>query len=145
VNERTVSRDNGPGSSAPKAAVPAERHATEYLAAERTFLAWMRTCISIIGLGFVIAKFGVWLEELARRLDPNANIHGTGLSLAIGVAIMAVGGALSILALAHYHLVNKAIEQGEVRASRGLVATVAIAVAASAVLVIIYLLLTTRT
>ncbi len=87
----------------------------------------------------------MWLEQLARRLDPGASIHGTGASLAIGVVVMALGGLLSILALAHYHLVNKAIERGEVQASRGLVATVALTVALSAVLVIIYLLLTTRT
>jgi len=34
------------------------------LANERTFLAWVRTCIALIGLGFIIAKFGLFIEEL---------------------------------------------------------------------------------
>jgi putative membrane protein len=29
----------------------------ESMANERTFLAWIRTCIALIGLGFIIAKF----------------------------------------------------------------------------------------
>jgi putative membrane protein len=48
--------------------LPDDRKATEYLANERTFLAWIRTSIAVITLGFVIAKFGVWLREIATRL-----------------------------------------------------------------------------
>lgn len=35
----------------------------ESMANERTFLAWIRTCIALIGLGFIIAKFGLFVEE----------------------------------------------------------------------------------
>jgi len=38
--------------------------ATDYLAAERTVLAWIRTGIALMGLGFVLARFGLFLEEL---------------------------------------------------------------------------------
>ncbi|HQT34040.1 MAG: YidH family protein [Thiobacillus sp.] len=47
-----------------------EKRATEYLANERTFLAWIRTSIAIISLGFVVAKFSLWLRELAAQLHP---------------------------------------------------------------------------
>ena len=30
-----------------------------YLAAERTFLAWIRTSVSLMGFGFVIARFAL--------------------------------------------------------------------------------------
>jgi putative membrane protein len=36
--------------------------ASDHLANERTFLAWIRTSISIIVFGFVVAKFGITLR-----------------------------------------------------------------------------------
>jgi putative membrane protein len=45
-----------------RTALPEDRRAAEYLANERTFLAWIRTSIAVITLGFVIAKFGVSLR-----------------------------------------------------------------------------------
>ena len=122
--------------------LPEDRKATEYLANERTFLAWIRTSIAVITLGFVIAKFGVWLREIATRLDPQTPVRSTGMSLPMGVTMMALGGALAVLAAWHYHLVNLAIERGEVRANRGLIVIVTIAVALLAVMMIAYLLLT---
>ena len=40
--------------------------ASDHLANERTFLAWIRTSISIIVFGFVVAKFGITLREYLR-------------------------------------------------------------------------------
>ena len=41
------------------AAIDETKRATEYLANERTFLAWIRTSVAVVSLGFVIARFGV--------------------------------------------------------------------------------------
>jgi len=125
-----------------KAKIPEEKKATEYLANERTFLAWIRTSIAVISLGFVVAKFGVWLRELAKRLAPQAPLPASGMSLPMGIAMMVLGGALAVLAAWHYHLVNQAIDRGEVRANRALIITVTIAVALLALMMIAYLLLT---
>jgi putative membrane protein len=51
-----------------------DKKATEYLANERTYLAWIRTSISIMSLGFVVAKFSVWMRELVVRLDPGTPV-----------------------------------------------------------------------
>jgi putative membrane protein len=98
--------------------LPDHQKCTEHLAVERTFLAWVRSSIAIISLGFVVAKFGVWLRELALRLDPQLQIYSSGISLPIGVGMMSFGGLLVILAAWHSHLVHQAIERGEVRANR---------------------------
>jgi putative membrane protein len=133
-----------------KASISEYQKASEYLSAERTFLAWMRTSISVITLGFVVAKFGVWLRELSKRLQPGTGVGpggngtGTGLSLPIGVAMMAVGAVLAILAVWHYHIVNKAIERGEVRANRAMVISVALSIACIAAVMIIYMLVAAR-
>ncbi len=123
------------------AKIPEKDLASEFLAAERTFLAWVRTSISVITLGFVIAKFGVWLRELSAHLEPGAHIHQTGMSLPIGEVMMAFGGILVVLAAVHYHAVNRAIELGEVRANRGLVVIVTILVALLAGWMMVYMML----
>ena len=39
------------------------------LAIERTYLAWIRTGLAMMGFGFVVARFGVFLRELERARD----------------------------------------------------------------------------
>ncbi len=127
-----------------RATISDDRKATEYLANERTFLAWIRTSIAVMSLGFVIAKFDVWMREFATRIEPQMDLHRTGISLPMGITMMAFGGVLAMLAAWHYHIVNLAIERGEVRANRTLIVIITIAVALLAVMMIGYLLLTVR-
>ena len=119
-----------------------DSRATEYLANERTFLAWIRTCIAVISLGFVIARFGVWLREFSVRLGGKGEIQSTGFSLVTGVAMMALGSVLTILAAWRYRAINRAIDKGEFQADRGLVIIVTVSVALLGAVMIAYLLLT---
>lgn len=52
-----------------------------YFAAERTLLAWLRTAIAVIGLGFLIARFGVFLVMLRGQTEQThqatASVIGT--------------------------------------------------------------------
>ena len=42
-----------------------------FFAAERTLLAWVRTALAIMGFGFVVARFGLYLRMLAGHpIDP---------------------------------------------------------------------------
>jgi|GEM_PF-5432662 len=43
----------------------------EHQANERTFLAWLRTSIALIGFGFAIARFGLFLRQLRVALTHN--------------------------------------------------------------------------
>ena len=114
--------------------------ASEYLANERTFLAWIRTSIAVISLGFVIARFSIWLNQMAESSGVR-NPH-TGASLPIGVAMMSFGGCLSILAYLRFKTVNRQIEAGEIRADKGLVRLVTLFVVALSVAVVIYMIRT---
>ncbi len=112
-----------------QATIDETKRATEYLANERTFLAWIRTSVAVVSLGFVIARFSVWLRELAVHQEPQVQAHRAGISLPIGVAMMTLGGLLAVLAAWRYHVVNRDIERGKVSADRGLVILVTVMVA----------------
>ncbi|WP_439628350.1 YidH family protein [Gemmata sp.] len=58
-----------------------------YFAAERPLLAWVRTGLAMTGFGFVVAKFGLFLREIAhvRGLPPHRQ-SGTAL-MVFGVAV----------------------------------------------------------
>jgi putative membrane protein len=128
-----------------KKPLPDHQKGTEHLAAERTFLAWVRTSIAVISLGFVVAKFGVWLRELASHLDPQMSTRGSGLSLPIGVGMMAFGAVICVLAAWHFHAINLAIERGEVQPNRALVIAITAGVALLAAIMIAYMFLTAHT
>lgn len=119
-----------------------DKRASEYLANERTFLAWVRTSIAVISLGFVVTKFSVWLRELANQVSPGTPIRPTGASLPIGVSLMALGALLVVLAARRYCLVNRKIRSGKVSPDHGLVIFVTVVTMLLALAMIAYMLLT---
>jgi putative membrane protein len=113
---------------------------TELLAAERTFLAWVRTSIAVASLGFVVAKFGIWLREFAAQINPDIHIPSTAMSLPIGIIMMLFGGALTVGAAWHFRVIRQSIMKGEVRSSGPLVVVITLGVTILTVLMILYLL-----
>lgn len=92
----------------------------QYLANERTFLAWLRTSIALIGLGFVVARFGLFLREfqVVIQQQERTGSFGKGLlsehpfSSFLGVVMIALGVALVVYSLKSYRDGNKQIESG---------------------------------
>jgi putative membrane protein len=68
-----------------------------YLAAERTFLAWVRTSVSLMGFGFVIAKFALWTRELGLA-DPGLTPARVALSTWLGFGMVCVGVFVCVMA-----------------------------------------------
>jgi putative membrane protein len=78
-----------------------------YLAAERTFLAWIRTGLAMMGLGFVIARFGLFLREF-QNAQPNIPIKNYGLSFWFGTGLILLGAAINaVSAVNHVQTVRK--------------------------------------
>jgi putative membrane protein len=118
------------------------RHASEYLANERTFLAWIRTSIAVVSLGFVIARFSVWLAELPIATGSQPPPKTTGTSLHLGVGMMAFGALLAGLGVWRYHVLNRAIRRGDVGPHTLMVALVTLGVILLAGAMIVYMLFT---
>ena len=128
----------------PSRLVPLPSHASDHLANERTFLAWLRTSIAIIALGFVMAKFSVWLRQFLFTLAPTAKVPSVGASLPAGLALIAFGAIVSLLAYWRYRSVERAIDAGHYRPARGLLMLVTAAVVVVSFAVVVYLLVATR-
>jgi putative membrane protein len=65
-----------------------------FFAAERTLLAWIRTGLATIGLGFVVARFGLFLRMLRNAPDESARLGST----LIGVGLVLLGTAAIAMA-----------------------------------------------
>ncbi len=89
-----------------------------YMAAERTFLAWLRTGIALMGFGFVVARFGLFLREVSVSNNvPAPPAHG--FSLPAGVALIVLGIVVNIIAAIRHHRYIKALDRGQFRQTYG--------------------------
>jgi putative membrane protein len=120
--------------------IPNAQQGQEYLANERTFLAWIRTSIAVVSLGFVVSRFSLWLRELAGQMG-RPSIPSRGVSMPMGEALMLFGGVVAILAGWRYHTVNRAIEEDRVKPDRWLIFFVTAAVAVLALVMALAMIL----
>ena len=77
---------------------------------ERTLLAWVRTGIALMTLGFVVARIGVWLRALAETSRAQ-DVHPFGTAW-IGAAFVALGAGANAMSLWRYLKVRRAILSG---------------------------------
>jgi putative membrane protein len=87
-----------------------------YMAAERTFLAWVRTGISLMGFGFVVARFGLFLREMAA--SGAAPPHPSpGFSLPAGILLIVIGVLVHLVSAVRHSRTIAALDRGEFRAA----------------------------
>lgn len=86
---------------------PAEQDPRVYFAAERTFLAWIRTGLGLMGIGFAVSRFGLFLRQLSLA-ETHIPARTTGLSLWSGVALVLLGVIVTLSSvLRHVQLVRQ--------------------------------------
>jgi putative membrane protein len=94
----------------------------EHQANERTFLAWLRTSIALIGFGFAIARFGLFLHQLnvlITQKEPQVNPIFNSENL--GIVLVVIGIMTIALAAWQYNQVFWQIERGNYQPNRFLV------------------------
>ncbi|HEY7023075.1 MAG TPA: DUF202 domain-containing protein [Ktedonobacterales bacterium] len=118
---------------------PPPSRTRDHLANERTLLAWVRTSIAIIGLGFIVARFGLLLRELGAT---NPRPIPSGVSTIIGVALTICGVIVLLLSLQRYRTIGESIERNEYSWSAQLAIALTLILAAAGMLLAIYLIIT---
>lgn len=103
-----------------------EASLNDYLAAERTLLAWIRTGLALMGFGFVVARFGLFLQEF-QAIQHTPFKQQPGLSLWFGTVLIVVGILVNLFAGRHHIQLVRALDHGDRSHSRSSMAPVAIA------------------
>lgn len=79
-----------------------------YFAAERTLLAWLRTGLAVVGLGFVVARFGLFLNMMQRvDVEPQSSL----VSTIIGTAFVLIGAALIFVSALQHRRYIRSLSQ----------------------------------
>ncbi len=79
-------------------------------AAERTLLAWNRTSVSLIAMGFVIERFGLFINAM-HLSDSSGQRH---LSFIIGLTLIAFASVMSVLSIFQFRRILKRLAPDEV-------------------------------
>ena len=112
----------------------------DHLANERTYLAWLRTGVGLLGLGFVVARLRLELSQLGPVAVSSGWLHGR----AIGLGFAVLGVVTILFATWRYLAVRQMIVTGRfvpLGASLVALSTGALAVAILVILSLLHQLL----
>jgi len=76
-------------------------------AAERTLLAWQRSAIALMAFGFVVERFGLFLQLVMRQPQLNGQ---RSFSLVFGVLLLALGAAVALISARQFVLVARSLD-----------------------------------
>ncbi len=111
---------------------------TDHLANERTFLAWVRTSITIMALGFVVAKFGLLVRELSG--SSTAGQTSAPVSDVTGVLLVLAGAVLLLLSFSRFRATRDDLAEGRYQVRSGLEWALTVTMVAVAIGLAAYLL-----
>lgn len=93
----------------------------DHLANERTFLAWIRTSIGIMGFGFIVVKFSMFIRQVSQIVGKQVTAPQTGYSGIIGVILVAIGAFTAVMAYFNYKKIEKQLESDSYSSSSPLI------------------------
>jgi putative membrane protein len=83
-----------------------------FWAKERTFLAWIRTGLALMGFGFVVARFNLFLRMIQTHGDTALPVL-SGWSMWFGTVLVLMGVLVQILAVVDYTRFISMVKRGE--------------------------------
>jgi len=115
------------------------RNRRVHMANERTFLAWIRTSISIMAFGFVVEKFSLFVKQFAFYLGKEASPPPSGYTSVFGIILVGLGAVMGILAFFRYKTVERQIDEDTYAPSRVLSVLLTLSLLAIGVFLVLYL------
>ena len=117
----------------------------QYLANQRTFLSWVRTSIALIGLGFAIERFSLFLQQFRLIANPDttgnaASATAHDYSALVGISMIIVGTGLIVYALKNYLESNKTIASGKYMPKNAIIYTASATIIGLGIVMIIFLI-----
>ena len=95
----------------------------DHAANERTYLAWVRTGITVMMLGFFVEKFELFLSALAVEGGYQVKgLHG-GHTQFVSLALIVLGMLMIAAATVRFFVTRQAVEHEEQRPFRGVALT----------------------
>jgi putative membrane protein len=88
-------------------------HATDALANERTFLAYLRTALALVAFGFVIARFALFAREFAAMTHRPEVSSGT-TSILLGASMAVAGIVTALFGAWRYIVAASGLREGRV-------------------------------
>ena len=92
---------------------------SDHAANERTFLAWVRTAIAIMGFGFLIERFDIFLASLAAAQSHPVAVKGQKFANEAGLAFIILGVLMIIVAAVRFFRIAREIDKEQTVPSSG--------------------------
>ena len=93
---------------------------SDHAANERTFLAWVRTAISIMAFGFLVEKFDLFVEMAGRSASGRLpSVGGQTVGNIAGLMLILIGGATMVLAIVRFRKTARDIDSADKRQGPG--------------------------
>jgi putative membrane protein len=113
---------------------------SDHLANERTFLAWIRTSIALMGFGFVVVKFSLFVRQLALAVTGHAIPPPTGFSGIIGISLVGVGALTALIGYLRFKRIEQQLISGSFYPRSQLLLVLTVGVIFASLLLLYYLL-----
>jgi putative membrane protein len=119
-----------------------------FFAAERTLLAWVRSGVAMMAMGFVVAKFGLFLKLFLAGEKSNTNftqpqmLYGMDVSNILGISLVIIGVVITLCAQYNHDYYIHTLPPNDVPALpiRGLSSLMTYSIALVGILLAIYLI-----
>lgn len=86
---------------------------TDHSANERTYLAWIRTSITIMAFGFLIERFDIFISFIGKKIGDEEYFHPSLSAEIVGLGLFLVGILIVIFATVRFFSYKKSIESDE--------------------------------
>ncbi|HEX5168565.1 MAG TPA: DUF202 domain-containing protein [Cyclobacteriaceae bacterium] len=113
---------------------------TDHLANERTFLAWIRTCIGIMAFGFVVVKFSLFIRQLSILVGKEFAAPRQHHSSLIGILLVGLGSVMLLLSFIRYKRTERSLAKESYEPSSMLTFILTITILVLSVGLILYLI-----